>query len=337
MRLRSLQIQNFRSFNDETITFDDYTCFVGSNGAGKSAILTALNVFFRNNASTATDVQKLTSEDFHHKNTTKPIRITLTFDDLSPEAQEDFKHYYRQGQLTIFSEAVWNPENEAAEVKQYGVRLVMKQFARFFDAEGKGTKVPALKEIYKEIAKGFQNLPPASTKPAMVEALRSYEEAHSEECELLEDPHEFYGWTKGKDRLEKYLQWVYVPAVKDASTEQEEGSKTALGQLLERTVRTKLSFKEPIAALRRTLEESYKKIIDQEKDTLAGLAASIRTRLRSWANPGADLSLDWYYYESGLVRAFDPCGCADGFEAFGCQGVPCTAAAFEQVVVVDVD
>ena len=113
--------------------------------------------------------------------------------------------------------------------------------------------------------------------------------------ELLDDTNDFYGWTKGKNRLEQYVQWVYVPAVKDASTEQEEGSKTALGQLLERTVRTKLSFKEPIAALRRTLEESYKKIIDQEKDTLAGLAASIRTRLRSWANPGADLSLDWYY------------------------------------------
>lgn len=205
MRLRTLRIQNFRSFKDETITFDNYTCFVGSNGAGKSAILTALNVFFRNNASTATDVQKLTSEDFHHKNTADPIRITLTFHELSKEAQEDFKHYYRQGQLTIFSKAVWNSESEAADVKQYGVRLVMKHFAGFFDAEGKATKVPELKHIYKDIKKDYPDLPDPGSKQAMIDALRSYEESHPAECELLDDTNQFYGWSKGANPLSKYL------------------------------------------------------------------------------------------------------------------------------------
>jgi len=52
MKLSKLRIENFRSFKDETIYFDDYTCLVGANGTGKSAVLTALNVFFRNNAST---------------------------------------------------------------------------------------------------------------------------------------------------------------------------------------------------------------------------------------------------------------------------------------------
>lgn len=219
----------------------------------------------------------------------------------------DFKHYYRQGQLTIFSKAVWDPAVEAAEVIQYGIRLVMKQFARFFEAESdKATKVDDLKEIYTKISEDCPDLPPPGTKAAMIEALRSYEEAHPGECELLDDTNQFYGWTKGTNRLSKYLQWVYVPAVKDASTEQEEGSKTALGQLLERTVRTKVSFDEPIAALRKQLEESYKKVIDQEKDALAGLAASIRTRLRSWANPGADLSLDWYYDPKKSLAVNEP-------------------------------
>jgi len=64
MILTEIKIENFRTFDDETIVFDDYTCFVGPNGSGKSAVLTALNVFFRNNASTATDVQNLSEEDF---------------------------------------------------------------------------------------------------------------------------------------------------------------------------------------------------------------------------------------------------------------------------------
>ena len=43
MKIREIRIQNFRSFDDETIRFDDYTCFVGPNGGGKSNVLTALN------------------------------------------------------------------------------------------------------------------------------------------------------------------------------------------------------------------------------------------------------------------------------------------------------
>jgi putative ATP-dependent endonuclease of the OLD family len=45
MKLKSLRIENFRSFADETISLDGYNCFVGQNGAGKSTILTALNIF----------------------------------------------------------------------------------------------------------------------------------------------------------------------------------------------------------------------------------------------------------------------------------------------------
>jgi len=108
MKLSKLRIENFRSFKDETIYFDDYTCLVGANGTGKSAVLTALNVFFRNNASTATNVLTLGEEDFHHKSTGKPVKITLTFIDLSEEAKKDFKHYFRQEELTIFAKAIWD-------------------------------------------------------------------------------------------------------------------------------------------------------------------------------------------------------------------------------------
>jgi predicted ATP-dependent endonuclease of OLD family len=97
MRLDKLRIQNFRSFKDETIELDPYTCLVGPNGCGKSTVLTALNVFFRNTASVSTNVVTLSAEDFHHSNTKEPIRIRLTFKDLSEEAQTELAHYYRQG------------------------------------------------------------------------------------------------------------------------------------------------------------------------------------------------------------------------------------------------
>ncbi|HHY50152.1 MAG TPA: ATP-binding protein, partial [Alphaproteobacteria bacterium] len=36
MRIASVRIENFRSFADATIPFNDYGCLVGPNGAGKS-------------------------------------------------------------------------------------------------------------------------------------------------------------------------------------------------------------------------------------------------------------------------------------------------------------
>ncbi len=67
--LESLHIQNFRSCKDVFIDLDDYTCFVGTNGTGKSTVLQALNILFRYSRDTATDLINLSKEDFYKGNT----------------------------------------------------------------------------------------------------------------------------------------------------------------------------------------------------------------------------------------------------------------------------
>lgn len=47
MKFRTIRIENFHSFVDQEISLNSCSCFVGSNGAGKSTVLCALNVFFR--------------------------------------------------------------------------------------------------------------------------------------------------------------------------------------------------------------------------------------------------------------------------------------------------
>ncbi len=306
MRLKKMRIENFRSFRDETISFDPYTCLVGPNGAGKSAVLTALNVFFRNNASTATDVHRLAAEDFHHRNTQEPVRITLTFGDLSAEAQEDFKHYYRQSELTVKAEAKWDEASETAEVLQSGARFVMADFAPFFEALDEKVKVADLKRIYGNLQAEYPDLPHPGTKEAMIEALRGFEEGHPDRCTLLDDPNQFYGWSRGANLLGKHIQWVYIPAVKDASTEQEEGSQTALGQLLERTVRAKLDFSDQLTELKNELKTAYEALMEREKDALSDVEKSIQKRLRRWASPAASLSLSWHYDKDKSVVVKEP-------------------------------
>ncbi len=293
MKLKEVRIQNFRSFKDGTIPLDDYTCLVGPNGTGKSAVLMALNVFFRNNESTVTNVVNFTKEDFHHGNINEPIRITLTFDNLSEEAQKDLKHYYRQGKLVVFAEAFWDESTQQAIVKQHGCRNVMKEFAPYFELLNSGALAVPLQKEYDKLRAKRPDIPSAKTKDTRTAALREYEEEHPELCNPIEEECQFYGFSRGKDKLDKYIQWVYVPAVKDASSEQEEGSKTALGQLLQITVRTKINFKDSLDILREEAEGRYDEILEKEKNALKGLALAIQESLRDWTNPRASFELEW--------------------------------------------
>ncbi|MEW6307570.1 MAG: AAA family ATPase [Bacillota bacterium] len=306
MKIKSVRIRNFRSVRGQLVELGDYTCFVGANGSGKSNVLHALNVFFGTDTP-GLDTHELEEEDFHNKNTGEPVEITVTFCDLSPQAKEELKHYVRHDQLVVSAEAGFDADTRKAAVKQYGRRMVIREFARFFEAEKKtGTKVSELKEIYADIQKRYSQLPVTGTREAMITALRSYEESHQEECEELPSSDQFYGVAKGTNHLEKYIQWVYLPAVKDASSEQAEAKTTALGKLLARTVRSKVNFKESIDAIRGETREKYEKLLVDSQEELAEVSQALRDRFVLWAHQDATLRLEWQQDPEKAVRVDEP-------------------------------
>jgi putative ATP-dependent endonuclease of the OLD family len=215
MKLLEVRIENFRAFAEVTVPMSDYTCLVGPNGVGKSAVIAALNVFFGQVVPPGTSALELLEEDFHQRDTSRPSRITLTFGGLSDRAKTDLEHYVRQDKLVIFAEATWNPEKRSAPVVQHGVRKGIAMFAPYFKKESENAKVQELKEVYSEIRKALGDLPAPSTKAAMTAALRQYETEHTELCDLASQA-QFYG-VGGKGLLEKHVQWVHVPAMKDAA------------------------------------------------------------------------------------------------------------------------
>lgn len=117
MRIKSVRIKNLRSFIDQKIEFSRYNRLVGANGAGKSTVLCALNIFFRETQHTATDLTALQAEDFHVRNVASPIEITVEFNELSEEAQADFADYYRQGTLVVSAVAHFDKATGVATVK----------------------------------------------------------------------------------------------------------------------------------------------------------------------------------------------------------------------------
>jgi len=287
-------MQNFRSCIDVTVAFDNYTCLVGQNGAGKSTVLAALNVLFRNATSSTTPVAALSEEDFCHRDTARPIVLTATFGDLSEPEQGDFKAYYRGGQLVVTARATWDPASERAEVLQFGARHVMRAFAPWFEALASGASGVDLKERFKALRDAHPEITAATTKPAMESALRAYEELHPELSELIESEDQFYGWSRGENRLRKYFQWVYVPAIKEASGEQAEGKATALGELLQRRIRAAVDFESPLAELREKAQLQYDAILASKQDALKEVSSALEAQLREWAHPEAKLDLEWH-------------------------------------------
>jgi len=305
MRLAKLRIRNFRCFKEEEIAFDAYSCLVGANGSGKSSILMALNVFFRN-TNAPSDVINLQDEDFHLKDTSKPVEITCIFDDLSDEAKDDLKAYVRQNELAVTAKAIWDTSTSRAEVKQVGLRKVMRDFAPYFEAVENKAKAAELKEIFRSLREKHPGLPAASSMAAMQDALREYEEANPSLCEEIESGSQFYGWSKGANLLSKYIQWVYLPAVKDPTDEQDEQKNTALGSLLQRSIRSEVDFSEPLEKLRLGATEQYRQLIEAQNSVLDQIAGKIQSQLQSWAHPGARVELNWHFDDQKSVSVADP-------------------------------
>ncbi len=306
MKIESVRIENFRSYKDETIIFDDYTCFVGANGAGKSTVFYALNIFFRQFKDSKTDLSKLSESDFHHKDTKKDIKITVTFKNLSDQAKDDLADYVRQGKLIVTAIAKYDPLNERAEVKQFGNRLGIESFRIFFEADKEGKRAGELKDIYTSIRIQFPNLRNVSTKTDMIEALKEYEATHPEDCVLIPSEDQFYGASRGVNRLASHIQWVFVSASKDATEESEESKTSSLGHLLARTVRSKVSFDEKVNELRTEAKKQYQALLDAEQSALDDISNSLQNRLATWAHPNLSAKVLWRHDPDKSIKVEEP-------------------------------
>lgn len=292
MKIKAIRIENFRSFQDETINLGRYSCFVGPNGAGKSTVLAALNVFFQEKAGSPTDIAKLSDEDYFAKNTENAVRITVTFDELGEIAQQQLAAYVRQNELVVTAEATFDQGTGVGQVRHFGQRLGMGVFRPFFDAEKAGAKAPELTEIFNGLRNQFPDLPNPRSKDEKADALRQYEAAHPDQCIFIPSEDSFYG-VNSTGKLAAFVQWVYVPAVKDAGEEGLESKNSALGKLIARAVRTRTNFDAELESLKTETLARYQDLLQRNQNSLTEISRSLQVRLESWAHPNVRLGMEW--------------------------------------------
>jgi putative ATP-dependent endonuclease of the OLD family len=305
MKIKKLRIENFRSFSDQEFALNRYTCFVGPNGAGKSTVLCALNVFFKEQDSSATDTSKLCDEDFFARQTDKPIRITVTFDDLSEEAKSELSDYVRQDELVVTAEAQFDLQSGLAQVRHFGQRLGMAEFCPYFEAMKVNAKADELNGIYTKLQETFTGLPAARSKEAKADARRQYESEHPDKRVLIPSDDSFYG-INSTGKLAPFVQWVYVPAVKDAGQEGQEAKNTAFGRLIARTVRGRTNFDEDIKALKEETLIKYKELLEKNRAGLNDISESLQKRLEAWTHPNVRIGMEWLSDPNKSVQVTQP-------------------------------
>lgn len=306
MKIDKIEIWNLRAFKHVEVSLNDYACLVGPNGAGKSTVLCALNIFFRQTEHTGTDLLSLDKEDFFKGDTQEPIKVRVTFGDLEPEASEVFQHYVRADKLIVTAEATYDEPSGEAVVRHYGERMGMEKFAPYFKRASEGALAAELNEIYAGLQEQFPDLERATSKDAKAQALRDYEAHRPEECIAIASEDAFYGVSKGANRLEQFVQWVYVPAVKDAISEQAEAKNSALGKLLARAVRAKTMFQDHLNALKEDTRAKYQTLLDDNQTALDDISSALNSRLSEWAHQGASLRLEWQEDKEKSVRIEEP-------------------------------
>jgi len=105
MKIKEVQIKNFRSIVECKFNFPDLLALIGENNAGKSNIIYALELFFNKN-------KPGSKEDYF--DLSKPIEITISFTNLTDFEKKQITEDHREGDFFILKKIY--PFNEDAKI-----------------------------------------------------------------------------------------------------------------------------------------------------------------------------------------------------------------------------
>ena len=290
MIIESIYIKNYRSVLEETLYFDNLTALVGANGSGKSSFLHALELFYGQSP-------KVESEDFYNEDITKDIIIAITFKELKEE-KEIFSRYIQDDRLKVERIFAWN--NGKVIAKYHGFSLQNPRFKALreaFEIKDRGKKA---KEEYEFLRtdSDYMDLPPWSNLKTAQENIKSWEEENQKKCDRHRDDGQFFGFNEvGLGYLGKFTKFLFIPAIRDASSDSVDGKGSVITYLMDLVVRSVLAQKDGVKELKEETQRKYQEIMDPTKlPELNLLAERMTGTLRTFV-PDAKVELKWLSLE----------------------------------------
>lgn len=274
--IRRVSVRNFRCLREVDLDCSGLVALIGSNGSGKSALLHALRFFFGD--------LELDEADCWGEDPGLTVEVSVTIDvghddaDLAPFLDEG-------GTIWVARRSV--PLEGRRELSYVARRKANPDFAQI-RAQTKATPANALYEALNSDQYG--DLPAWTNFGALPGVLDAWEQEHPNDLEWVEDSS--IGFGAGRIDLTRYLEPVFVPAVRDAASESEGAKTSVLRTLIERIVNPKALFADTAQELDNELRERYEAMMVGADDALGQAATTISARLGRFA-PGAAVQLEW--------------------------------------------
>jgi putative ATP-dependent endonuclease of OLD family len=283
VRVKSVEIENFRSIRQLNCEFDAVTSFIGPNGGGKSNILRALDWFFNG------DKNCLTPDDLHRgsQGDTNPrIRVRVDFDQLTEDDREALgPRYCPNGGHDRFT--AWRTWQDGVD-KITGRALAYPAFEeirRLGSASDKRSAYDGLREERPNL-----ELPRCTSAAAVEAAMDNWERSHPDQLSDSEvsDTH-FFG-VAGQGKLSNLFDFVFVSADMRASEETSGARDSLLSRILQRAV-SRDAFDAAARSLVERFSSDYNSLGQQHLDAqLVSLGAELTAAVSSYA-PGRKVRL----------------------------------------------
>lgn len=296
MKIKKVEVKNFRSLKDTVLECDDLTAIVGRNGAGKSSFLFAIKNFYHLGS-------LVTEEDFYDRKVSETIEIRVTFHFLTTNEQNEFSLYVHDDELVVTKK--YHMENEKIVAKYFGAIPQIPQFAAIRAIESKTERRSAWKALAE--SNQFEGLEPKVKSADEVESMMvSFEDANHELLDLVEKESQFLGPRNvGGGKLDKHTKFVLIPAVRDVLDEMT-NKQGAISQILEMIVNRKINAREDVRNFRTEFDEKFKQVFNSDNLTeLPELGKSISKTLGRFA-PGSVLNLEWDDIDTPEVKLPPP-------------------------------
>ena len=279
MIIESVTVRNYRAIKEATLHLDGLTYLVGRNGVGKSTFLNALGVFF--------NALPITGEgDFHRRDSSVPIEIEVSFASLGPDAEAEFAKYVRNQRLVV-TRRFRHDSGKVVDGGYYGVTGQFPGFAaiRAVDGRERIAAYGAVREQY--------GLAAERSGAGVDAALAAWEAEHAEQLVLAPDDGRFFGYRNvAVGKLDRYTDFVLVPAVRDASADAVDGRDSALRRLVDAVISRSVALDAPLADLSRTITKEYEALLARPELSLGDLKTRMTRSIQQFA-PGADVDLSW--------------------------------------------
>lgn len=295
MRLNKISFRNFRCFVSEVIEFNNYTSLVGPNNCGKSTVLRALNLFY---GGTSTQ-SSITSADFYiGAPADESMSIEFQFTNVVGEAARELDHYVRNESVT-FELIATRDANGQIGSKCRGIRYGIGALAPFFEARTAALRKP----IYERLQLDYPGeLAPWRNLEQAEQAVRALEADRMAEHVPIPSEENAYGATGPVPILKKYLDWIYVPAVKDASSEASELRNSAFSKLILFAVHARCDFSARIGQIRTSAVNELQAALDGAREILTEVGGEIDREFKSLTTTPIDVALDWDEIEEIKIK-----------------------------------